>query len=58
MDSDKIHFKAMVLVLALSFAVSDRYTIEITDTGPGGSQVFPQSGNVTESGDLWDRIIG
>ena len=58
MDSDKIHFAAMVIVLALSFAVSDGYAIEITDTGPGGSQIFPQSGSVTESEDLWDGIIG
>lgn len=29
-----------------------------TVTGPGGNQVFPRSGHVEDSEDLWDGIIG
>jgi len=37
---------------------STDWTLTTTVNGPGGTQVFPQSGSFTESEDLWDGIIG
>jgi hypothetical protein len=38
--------------------VSTDWELSTTVTGPGGSQVFPRSGSVEKSEDLWDGIIG
>lgn len=37
---------------------STDWNLTATVTGPGGSQLFPQSGRVEDSEDLWDGIIG
>jgi hypothetical protein len=38
--------------------VSTDWELTTTVSGPGGSQVFPRSGSVKKSEDLWDGIIG
>ena len=38
--------------------ISTDWELTTTVDGPGGSQVFPRSGSVKKSEDLWDGIIG
>ncbi len=38
--------------------ISTDWELTTTVSGPGGSQVFPRSGSVKDTEDLWDGIIG
>jgi hypothetical protein len=42
----------------MGLEVKTDWELTTTVTGPDGSQVFPRSGGVKESEDLWDGIIG
>lgn len=42
----------------LGIEASTSWQLTATVTGPGGGQVFPASGSISERSDLWDAIVG
>ena len=40
------------------FKASTDWNLTATVNGPGGGQVFPRSGSISKSEDLWDGVIG
>jgi hypothetical protein len=42
----------------LGIEASTGWQLTATVTGPGGGQVFPASGSISQRADLWDAIVG